>query len=84
MRSIVYQLLYVCTRVVPEALLAVNFLCTRVNRYAESDRKKMLRVVQYLNEESTLGLVSHAIMFTSMLMPVMLPTQMPKATPVQL
>jgi hypothetical protein len=29
-RSIVYQLLYVCNRVITEALLAVNFLCTRV------------------------------------------------------
>ena len=41
---------------VPEALLAVNFLCTRVNRYVESDRKKMLRVVQYLNGRKHIGI----------------------------
>jgi hypothetical protein len=42
--------------VVPEALLAVNFLCTRVNRYVESDRKKMLRGVQYLNGRKHIGI----------------------------
>jgi hypothetical protein len=56
MRSVVYQLLYVCTRVVPEALLAVNFLCTRVNKFVESDRKKLLRVIQYLNGRKHVGI----------------------------
>lgn len=56
-RSVVYQLLYVCTRVVPEALLAVNFLCTRVNKYVESDRRKLLRIVQYINGRKDIGVM---------------------------
>jgi hypothetical protein len=56
MRSPVSQLLYVCTRVVPEALLAVNFLCTRVGKFCESDRNKMKRVLQYLQGRKDVGI----------------------------
>jgi hypothetical protein len=55
-RSLVYQLLYVCTRVVPEALLAVNFLCSRVGKFCESDKKKIMRILQYLNGRKGVGI----------------------------
>jgi hypothetical protein len=53
MRCIVYQLLYLCNRVIPEALLAVNFLCTRVT---PNDRNKLNRLLQYINGRKDVGI----------------------------
>jgi hypothetical protein len=41
---------------VPEALLAVNFLCTRVEKFCETDRNKVRRVLQYIRGRKDVGI----------------------------
>jgi Reverse transcriptase (RNA-dependent DNA polymerase) len=47
--SIVAKLLYVATRSRPDLLLAVSFLCTRVAKSTEQDRKKLQRLLEYIS-----------------------------------
>jgi hypothetical protein len=54
--SAVYKLLYLSKRVRPEIQFAVSFLCTRVQIATDHDETKLLRVLQYLKSEPTLGL----------------------------
>ena len=48
--SLVYRLLYVAKRVVPEILTAVQFLTTRVTKSTEEDLHKLVRVLKYLED----------------------------------
>jgi hypothetical protein len=52
----VAQLLFLATRVRPDILLVVNFLSTRVNKFTQSDYKKLLKCMKYLNATRELGL----------------------------
>jgi hypothetical protein len=47
--SLVAKLLYLSKRTRPDVLLAVNFLCTRVQAPDIDDWKKLVRVLKYLN-----------------------------------
>ena len=40
--------MYVCKKVKPECLMAVNFLATRVQIATEEDDEKLERVIRYL------------------------------------
>ena len=46
--SMVARLMYVCKKVKPECLMAVNFLATRVQIATEEDDEKLERVIRYL------------------------------------
>ena len=46
--SMVARLMYVCKKVKPECLMAVNFLATRVQVATEEDNEKLERVIRYL------------------------------------
>jgi hypothetical protein len=60
MHTTVAKLLFLSTRVRPDILLPVNYLTTRVNRFASNDKKKLLRVLKYLNKTKLLGLTLKA------------------------
>ena len=47
-RSIVYKLLYLSNRMRPDIAVAINFLCTRSNRYTIEDQFKLNRILKYL------------------------------------
>ena len=51
------DLLFLSTRVRPDILLAVTFLCTRVHCATRQDAIKLSRVHSYLNATSDLGIV---------------------------
>jgi hypothetical protein len=48
LHSALAKLLYLSTRIRPDIQLAVNYLCTRVNRYNPSDQLKCERILEYL------------------------------------
>ena len=50
LRSITYKLMYLSTRIRPDISIAVNHLCTKLNKYKESDKEKINRILKYLNE----------------------------------
>jgi hypothetical protein len=54
--STVARLLYLAKRTRPDILLAVSFLCSRVQAPTEEDVKKMMRVLRYINGTHQLGL----------------------------
>ena len=47
--STVAKLLYICSRCRPDAMLPVNYLCSRVGVSTKSDMVKLHRVLKYLN-----------------------------------
>ena len=49
LHSDVAKLLYLSTRIRPDIALAVNYLCTRVNRYNKDDVNKYYNILKYLN-----------------------------------
>ena len=51
----VARLLYLATRVRPDTLLAVTFLCSRVSKATEADNVKLQRVIGYLAGTPDLG-----------------------------
>ena len=53
----VAQLLYLATRVRPDILLPITFLCSRVSEPTHDDLEKLHRVMKYLNGTSHLGIV---------------------------
>jgi hypothetical protein len=53
----VAQLLYLATRVRPDILLPITFLCSRVSEPTFDDLDKLHRVMKYLNSTSSLGIV---------------------------
>ena len=55
--SNVAQLLYLSTRVRPDIMLPITFLCSRVSQPTEQDLKKLKRVLEYLNGTSDLGIM---------------------------
>lgn len=55
-RTVVAKLLYLSKRVRPDILLAISFLTTRVTCPDHDDKKKLTRVLNYLNSTPTLGL----------------------------
>ena len=56
LHTLVARLLYVGTRVKPQIMYSVNFLCTRVNKFTRGDYNKALRVLEYLNGDIKSGL----------------------------
>ena len=54
--KVVAQLLYLGTRVRPDILLPVTFLCSRVSEPSMQDVSKLTRVMCYLNQTADLGL----------------------------
>jgi hypothetical protein len=60
MHTTVAKLLFLSTRVRPDILLPVNYLTTRVNKFTSNDKKKLLRVLKYLNKTKLLGLTLKA------------------------
>lgn len=55
-RSTVYKLLFLSSRTRPDIATAVNFLCTRTNRYTLEDKSKLNRILKYLNGTQQLGI----------------------------
>lgn len=53
----VAQLLYLATRVRPDVLLPITFLCSRVSDPTINDQEKLHRVMKYLYGTPTLGIV---------------------------
>ena len=53
----VAQLLYLATRVRPDVLLPITFLCSRVSDPTINDQEKLHRVLKYLYGTPTLGIV---------------------------
>ena len=53
----VAQLLYLATRVRPDILLPITFLCSRVSEPTHEDLGKLHRVLKYLNGSSHLGII---------------------------
>ena len=54
--SAVYQLLFITQRTRPEFMLSVNFLSGRCYVATEEDKRKLMRVIQYLKGTENLGL----------------------------
>jgi hypothetical protein len=54
--SAIAKLLYLSKRVRPEIQFSISFLCTRVNVATEYDNRKLVRVLQYLKDDPSLGL----------------------------
>ena len=54
--TIVAKLLYLAKRARPDILLAITFLCTRVQSPTKEDLKKLRRVVKYLNATKELSM----------------------------
>jgi len=48
--SVVYRLLYVAKRVLPDILVVVQFLTTRVTKATEQDLEKLIRCLKYMEE----------------------------------
>ena len=57
--TLVAKLLYLSKHARPDILLATTFLCTRVQAPGKDDRKKLVRVMRYLNGSKTMGLRIH-------------------------
>ena len=53
----VAQLLYLATRVRPDILLPITFLCSRASEPTHEDLGKLHRVLKYLNGSSHLGII---------------------------
>jgi hypothetical protein len=58
--SRVAKVLYLAKRVRPDILLTVNFLTTRVREPTVQDWGKLVRLLQYINATSTMGMVLEA------------------------
>lgn len=56
-RSIVYKLLYLSNRMRMDIAVAVNFLCTRTNKYTIEDQFKLNRILKYLYGTKYLPLI---------------------------
>ena len=54
--SAVARLLYLSKRVRPDIQFAVTFLCTRVSAPTDYDEMKLVRILQYLNNDHDIGL----------------------------
>jgi len=54
--SLVAKLLYLSKRGRPDILLPVTFLCTRVSSPSTDDKKKLSKVIKYLNGTKDMGL----------------------------
>jgi hypothetical protein len=54
-QSAVARLLYLSKRVRPDIQFAVTFLCTRVKEPTDYDEMKLVRVLQYLNNDHDIG-----------------------------
>ena len=48
--SIVYRLLYIAKRVLPDILVAVQFLTTRVTKSTQEDMDKLVRILRYVKD----------------------------------
>ena len=57
LRSGVAKLLFIATRVRPDILLPVNYLCSRANKFNEDDYKKFIHILEYLNKDSERGII---------------------------
>lgn len=57
LHRLVAQLLYLATRVRPDIMLPVLFLCSRVNIATVQDQKKLDRIMEYLCNTGDLGIV---------------------------
>ena len=57
--TLVAKLLYLSKRGRPDVLLPVTFLCTRVQSPDVEDKKKLIKVLKYLNTTVELGLRIH-------------------------
>ena len=57
LHSGVAKLLYLSTRTRPDISLAVNFLCTRVNKFTLDDESKFFNILEYLNYSKNIGLI---------------------------
>ena len=58
--TLVAKLLYLGKRVRPDILVAVSFLCKRVQKPNECDLEKLKRVVQYIRSTREMGIVLEA------------------------
>jgi hypothetical protein len=56
MHTTVAKLLFLSTRVRPDILLSVNYLTTKVNKFTPNDKRKLTRILKYLNKTKSLGL----------------------------
>jgi len=59
MRSLIAKLLYVAKRNRNDILLPISFLTTRVNQYDMDDKNKLVKVMNYLNNNPMLTLNLH-------------------------